>query len=211
MLFKQNHLAQDCTTRGMFFTFQAMMPHASTQGIASMSQDHSLDAVIETIASISRLSRDEIRNQIDAAIAEFDGLITDVEAALTVANKLGFSPLAGRPRSEGALPRLPSDDTDEGVQERRDEEAEDEEKKQQMMIAASFVEVESENEGEGTHTSEPYQKAEEDGIRVEKDKELNDDGTKIAISSERGRSIVDDHGETDGFTGGDGDEDRDDE
>jgi ssDNA-binding replication factor A large subunit len=54
-----------------------------------VSQDISLEEVIRTIVSQTGLSREEIRKKIDATIASFDGLLTEVGAALIIGDKLG--------------------------------------------------------------------------------------------------------------------------
>jgi replication factor A1 len=62
-----------------------------------VSQDISLEEVIRTIVSQTGLSREEIRKKIDATIASFDGLLTEVGAALIIGDKLGVKVNAHQP------------------------------------------------------------------------------------------------------------------
>ncbi len=64
-----------------------------------MSQDISLEEVIRTIVSQTGLSREEIRKKIDATIASFDGLLTEVGAALIIGDKLGVKVNANQTQS----------------------------------------------------------------------------------------------------------------
>ncbi|MEX2684635.1 MAG: OB-fold nucleic acid binding domain-containing protein, partial [Candidatus Sigynarchaeota archaeon] len=64
-----------------------------------MSQDISLEEVIRTIVSQTGLSREEIRKQIDDTIASFNGLLTEVGAALIIGDRLGVKVNAHSPQS----------------------------------------------------------------------------------------------------------------
>ncbi|MBN2150489.1 MAG: hypothetical protein JW839_03480, partial [Candidatus Lokiarchaeota archaeon] len=62
-----------------------------------MSQNISLEEVIRTIVSQTGLSREEIRKKIDDTIAGFNGLLTEVGAALIIGDKLGVKVNAHQP------------------------------------------------------------------------------------------------------------------
>nr|MDO8086425.1 OB-fold nucleic acid binding domain-containing protein [Candidatus Sigynarchaeum springense] len=64
-----------------------------------LSQDISLEEVIRTIVSQTGLSREEIKNQIDETIASFNGLLTEVGAALIIGDRLGVKVNAHPPQS----------------------------------------------------------------------------------------------------------------
>ncbi|NMC07460.1 MAG: hypothetical protein GYA24_19750, partial [Candidatus Lokiarchaeota archaeon] len=67
-----------------------------------MSQDISLEEVIRAIVSQAGLSREDIRKKIDATIASFDGLLTEVGAALIIGDKLGVKVQAHQPEPGSA-------------------------------------------------------------------------------------------------------------